>query len=112
QTTASAVNNQSFTFANGGGFHTSLINVQTALAFSSNAQNFTLTSAGTISGTATGTSSIGGSCVLTVTTSTYNPGPQKHDIITLNACTYNSSDNTLTVTNLGLTVTSAPGVVQ
>jgi hypothetical protein len=112
QTTTSAVNNQSFTFANGEVFHTSLINVQTALAFSNNAQNFTLTSAGTISGTATGTSSVAGSCILTVTTSTYSAGPQRNDIITLNPCTYNSSDNTLTVTNLGLTVTSAPGQVR
>src|SRR5438477_136628 len=87
QATASDVNNRNFTFANGEVFHTSLINVQTALAFSNNAQNFTLTSAGTISGTATGTSSVAGSCILTVTTSTYSAGPQRNDIITLNPCT-------------------------
>src|SRR5437588_686636 len=46
QVTADDVNNRSFTFANGGVFNTALTNVQTALAFSSNAQNFTLTSAG------------------------------------------------------------------
>ena len=105
QATASDVNNRNFTFANGAVFHA-------ALAFSNNAQNFTLTSAGTISGTATGTSSVAGSCILTVTTSTYSAGPQRNDIITLNPCTYNSSDNTLTVTNLGLPETSAPGQVR
>ena len=113
QATASQVNKQSFTFANGGVFDSALKNVSTALAFSSNAQNFTLTSAGVVSGTASGTSSVsGGSCSLTVTSSNYSVGPQRDDIITLNPCTFNSSNNTLTVTNLGLTVTSAPGLVQ
>ncbi len=113
QTTASQVNNRSFTFDNGVVFHTALTNVQTALAFSSNAQQFTLTSSGAVSGTASGPSSVsGGSCSLTVTSSTYSVGPQKSDIITLNPCTFNSSDKTLTVTNLGITVISVPGIVQ
>lgn len=110
-TTASAVDNQSFTFANGGVFDNALRNVQTALAFSNNAQNFTLTSSGAVSGTASGTSSVASVCRLTVTRSDYSVGPQRDDIITLNPCTYNSSDNTLTITNLGLTETSARGTV-
>jgi len=106
------VNNQSFTFANGGVFATALTNIQTALAFSNQAQQFTLRSAGTLSGTATGTSSVsGGVCNLTVMTSSYSAGPQRGDTIGLSPCTYNSTDNTLTVTNLGLTVTSAMGQI-
>ena len=112
QVTASQVNNQSFTFANGGVFNTALPNVQTALTFSNNAQNFTLTSTGVVSGTASGTSSVVSACSLTVTSSTYSVGPQRNDIITLNPCIFNSSNNTLTVTNLGLTVTSVSGLVQ
>ena len=113
QVTTSQVNNQGFTFADGGVFHTALTNVQTALAFSNNAQSFKLTSTGgTVSGTASGTSRVTGACSLTVTSSSYSVGPQINDVIILNPCTFNSSNNTLTVTNLGITVTSAPGVVQ
>ena len=114
QTTASQVTNQKFTFTNGGVFHSALTNVSTALAFSNNAQNFTLTSVGAVSGTgtATGTSKVVSSCILTVTSSTYSAGPKIDTVITLNPCTFNSTDNTLTVTNLGITVTSAPGVIQ
>jgi hypothetical protein len=73
--TADNVNNQSFTFANGGVFDTNLTNISTALAFSNQAQQFKLTSAGTLSGTATGTSNVsGGVCNLTVTTSTIAQG--------------------------------------
>jgi len=108
--TADNVKNQSFTFRNGGVFDTALTNVSTALAFSSNAQQFTLTSAGVTSGTATGTSSVsGGSCRLTVTSSQYRPGPQNGDTIALTPCIFNSTANTLTVTNLGITVTSERG---
>ena len=46
QATASNVNNRNFTFANGGAFHSTLNNVSTTLAFSNNAQHFTLTSTG------------------------------------------------------------------
>jgi len=113
QTLASQVNNQRFTFPDGGVFHSTLTNVQTALDFSNNAQQFTLTSAGAISGTAMGTSSVAGSaCRLTVTTSSYNPGPQKNTTITLTPCVYNSTDNTLTVTNGSITATSRPGILQ
>ena len=105
--TADNVNSQSFTFTNGGVFDSALNSVQTALAFSNQAQQFTLTSVGTVSETATGTSSVsGGSCSLTVTTSSYSAGPQKGATITLNPCTYNSTTNTL-----GLTVTSATGQI-
>jgi hypothetical protein len=108
--TADNVKNQSFTFRNGGVFDTALTSVSTALAFSSTAQQFTLTSAGVTSGTATGTSSVGGgSCRLTVTSSSYRTGPQNGDTIPLTPCIFNSTDNTLTVTNLGITVTSEPG---
>ena len=113
QTLASEVNNQRFTFLNGGVFHPALNNVQTALGFSNNAQQFTLTSAGVVSGTAMGTSSVTGSgCRLTVTTSSYNPGPQKGAPITLTPCLFNSTNNTLTVTNLGITETSERGQLQ
>jgi hypothetical protein len=118
QNLASEVNNLKFTFTNGGAFHSALVNVSTALAFSNTAQNtaataFTLTSAGRVSGTAMGTSLVvGSSCSLTVTTSSYSVGPQKNTTITLNPCIFNSTDNTLTITNLGLTETSASGVIQ
>jgi hypothetical protein len=114
QVTASDVNGQSFTFINGGVFASALNNVSTALAFSSNAQRFTLTSAGVVSGTASGTSNVGGStCSLTVTSSTYNSGsgPQANTVITLSPCTFDSVNKTLTVTNLGLTVTSQTGQI-
>ena len=112
QATADNVNNRSFTFTSGAVFNSALANVSTALAFSNQAQQFTLTSVGTVGGMATGTSSVsGGSCRLTVTTSSYTTGPQKGDPITLTPCTYNSTSNTLTVTNLGLTVTSATGQI-
>ena len=108
--TADNVKNQSFTFRNGGVFDITLTNVQTALAFSSDAQRFTLTSAGVTSGTAMGTSSVGGgACRLAVTSSQYRTGPQNGDSIPLVPCIFNSTDNTLSVTNLGVTETSATG---
>src|SRR5439155_882929 len=98
QAKASDVNNRNFAFTCGGVFASALKNVSTTLAFSNNAQNFTLISTGAVSGTASGTSSVVvGSCSLTVTNSTYNV--QINSLITLNPCTYNSSDNTLTVSN-------------
>ena len=101
---------QSFTFQDGGVFHTALTNIRTALAFSNNAQQFTLQSIGLVNGTATGSSSVvGSSCRLTVTRSDYNPGPQNNTTILLNPCTYDSTNNTLTVTNLGITRTSEEG---
>src|SRR5262245_11028109 len=65
QATASDVNNQSFTFANGAVFNTNLVNVSTTLCFTDNATTFTLSSAG---GMATGSNRFD-SCILTVTTS-------------------------------------------
>ena len=85
QATASDVNNRTFSFTSGAVFHSALTNVSTALAFSNNAQNFTLCSG---SDTATGTNRFG-SCILTVTDSSYDAdaGPQKNDIITLEPAT-------------------------
>jgi len=114
QTMGSQVDGLSFTFASGAVFNSDLLSVLTALAFSNGAKNFTLTSAGTIRGMATGTSSVVvGSCILTVTTGySTGVGPQKNDVIKLNPCTFNSTSNTLTVTNLSITVTSDRAVIQ
>ena len=104
QATASDVNNQSFTFANGAVFHAALVNVSTTLCFTDNATNFTLSSAG---GTATGTNQFG-SCILTVANSTYTvgAGPQGGEVITLDPCDFDSDIQTLTVSNRDLTATS------
>jgi predicted small secreted protein len=112
QATASDVDNRSFTFANGGVFHTALTNVQTALEFTNDAQNFTLTSAGAVKGTASGTNRFG-SCILTVTTSTYSTGrgPQEGEVITLQPCNFNSTNHRLTVTNGSITATSEPATL-
>src|SRR6266704_6460067 len=59
QATASDVNNQSFTFANGAVFHSALANVSTTLCFTDNATTFTLST----DKTATGTNRFG-SCIL------------------------------------------------
>jgi hypothetical protein len=104
QATASDVNNQSFTFANGAVFNTALANVSTTLSFTDNATSFTLSSAG---GTATGSNRFD-SCILTVTTSTYGSGagPQVGEVITLDPCDFDSENKRLTVSNMDLTVTS------
>src|SRR5262245_51121169 len=104
QATASDVNNRNFTFTNGAVFHSALTNTSTALAFSNNAQNFALCSG---TKTATGTNRFG-SCTLTVTDSKYdaNAGPQINDVIKLDPCDFDSDDNTLTVSNRGITTTS------
>ena len=111
QATAMDVNNQSFTFADGQVFDPALTNISTTLTFTNNANNFTLSSAG---GSATGTN-VFGSCILTVTSSTYlsGAGPQVGAVITLSPCDFNSSDNTLSVTNVTnetITAISAPAV--
>jgi len=111
QATAMDVNNQSFTFADGQVFDPALTNISTTLTFTNNANNFTLSSAG---GSATGTN-VFGSCILTVTSSTYlsGAGPQVGAVITLSPCDFNSSDNTLSVTNITnetITTISAPAV--
>ena len=103
QATASDVNNQSFTFANGAVFHSALANVSTTLCFTDNATNFTLST----DKTATGTNRFG-SCILTVVTSNYdaNAGPQVGEVITLDPCDFDSERLTLTVSNRDLTTTS------
>src|SRR2546428_55108 len=115
QATASDVNNRNFTFTSGEGFHSALQNVATGLVFSNNALNFTLSSAGAVSVTASGTSSvIAGSCSLTVTKrdDTSNTGPRVGTTIRLNPCTYNSSNNTLTVTSATGMATSQEAILQ
>jgi hypothetical protein len=104
QATASDVNNQSFTFANGAVFHAALVNISTTLCFTDNATNFTLSSAG---GTATGTNQFG-SCILTVAKTTYTigTGPQGGEVITLDPCDFDSDLQTLTVSNRDLTAAS------
>ena len=108
QATASDVNNQSFAFASGAVFNTALANVPTALAFSNNAINFTLSSAG---GRAVGINAFG-SCILTVLASTYasGSGPQGNDVIRLITCSFQIPNKTLIVGNGTTTVTSSPAV--
>src|SRR5438093_1094286 len=79
QANASDVDNQAFTFPSGAVFNQALANMSTTLAFSNNAINFTLSSA---AGKAMGINAFG-SCILTVTASTYNSGtgPQVNDVI-------------------------------
>jgi hypothetical protein len=104
------LSNQSFTFANGRVFHSALTNMRTDLEFTVDAAEFTLTSPG---GNAMGTKS--GTCTLTVTTSTYTPrtaGPQKDEVIVLNPCNFNSSNDTLIVTNRGFTETSEAATLR
>ena len=113
--TASAVDNQSFTFSalpSGQVFNFRLQNITTALAFTDNATRFSLTSG---SDMATGTSTVGGGvCTLTVANSTYGPttGPQEGDVIRLNPCNHDSNTRQLTVTNSSATVTSEAGVFR
>ncbi len=104
------VNNKSFTFANGTVFHPGLAGAPATLQFTDNANTFTLASAG---GTATGGNRFG-SCILTVTSSTYTPetGPQVNDVINLNPCNFDSTNFTLTVSNGSNTLTSNPAVAR
>jgi len=108
QATATDVNNQSFTFADGQVFDPALANTSTTLTFTNNATTFVLSSSG---GSATGTNMFG-SCILTATSSNYptGTGPQVNTVITLSPCDFDSSDNTLSVTNGTITATSAPAV--
>lgn len=100
------VNNKSFTFANGAVFHPALAGAATTLEFTDNANTFTLSSA---AGIATGGNRFG-SCILTVVSSTYasGTGPQVNDVITLNPCSFDSTNFTLTVSNGPNTITSNP----
>jgi hypothetical protein len=108
QATASDVNNQSFTFANGAVFHDALNNASTTLCFTDDATAFTLSSS---SRTVSGTNRFD-SCVLTVTSidSGTGDGPQVGDVITLDPCDFDSDRKTLTVSNRGLTTTSTVAV--
>jgi len=108
QATAADVNNEAFTFPSGAVFHPALANSATTLTFTNNAANFTLSSP---EGTAAGTNTFG-SCMLTVTTSTYPPGagPQATDVLTMDPCDFDNTANTLTVSHDSLTATSAAGV--
>jgi hypothetical protein len=113
--TPSSVSNQSFTFDSGQVFDAALINVPTVLAFAASATSFTLTSAGSVSGTASGTSTVqSGSCILTITSSTYTSGTQirTNGTINLSPCNFDSSTRKLTVSNGGITATSEPSVIS
>jgi hypothetical protein len=104
------VNNKSFTFANGAVFHPGLAGTAATLEFTDNANTFTLSSAG---GKATGGNRFG-SCILTVASSTYAPGtgPQVNEVITLNPCSFDSTNFTLTVSNGPNTITSNPATAR
>jgi hypothetical protein len=110
QATASDVNNQRFTFTSGAVFDANLVNVTTSLSFTDTATRFELSSTG---GTASGTNRFSSS-ILTVTNSDYpaGVGPQRNEVITLNPCTFNDTDKTLTVTSRGFTATSAPATTN
>jgi len=103
------VNNKAFTFPTGTVFHPALTTA-TTLAFTNKANNFTLSSAG---GTASGGNRFD-SCILTVNTSTYAPGtgPQVNDVITLEPCTFDSTNFTLTVSNGSLMAISNPAIAR
>ena len=110
QATASDVNNQRFVFDSGAVFDAILVNISTSLSFTDSATRFELSSSG---GTASGTNRFG-SCILNVTNSDYpiNAGPQRNAVITLNPCTFNNTNKTLTVSNSGFTATSAPATAN
>ena len=110
QATEEDVNNKAFTFLSGTVFHPALTSA-TVLEFTDNAHTFTLSSAG---GTASGSNRFG-SCILTVSTSTYRvpeTGPQVNDVITLNPCDFDSTNRTLKVSNGPITATSNPAIAR
>src|SRR5215510_3239849 len=87
QATADDVNNNAFTFSSGTVFHPALTGA-TTLEFTDNAFNFSLSSAGDCPPNGVCIAAGGnrfGSCILTVSLSTYAPGtgPQVNDVITL-----------------------------
>jgi X-X-X-Leu-X-X-Gly heptad repeat protein len=110
QATTDDVNDTAFTFPSGAVFHPALTNVATTLEFIDNANTFILSSGG---GTASGNNRFG-SCILTVTSSAYisGTGPQVNNVITLNSCNFDSTNNTLTVSNGPTTATSNPAVAR
>jgi len=109
QATTDDVNNKAFTFPNGTVFHPALTSA-TTLEFTDNAHTFTLFSA---SGLASGSNRFG-SCILTVSTSTYTPetGPQVNDVMTLSPCDFDSINRTITVSNGSITATSSPAIAR
>ena len=109
QATEDDVNNKAFTFPSGTVFHPALAGA-TTIEFTDKARNFALFSAG---GTASGGNRFG-SCILLVGLSTYAPGagPQVNDVITLNPCTFDSTNVTLTVSNGSITATSNPAIAR
>jgi hypothetical protein len=111
---ADDLNNQSFTFSSGAVFNPGLANIETTLAFSNNAANFTLSSAG---GGVVGTNTFGNACTLTVTgtapdKSPYaiGTGPQMNDVIKLDPCDFDIPNKTLLIGNGTTTATSSPAV--
>ena len=109
QATEEDVNNNAFTFSSGTVFHPALTSA-TVLEFTDNANTFMLSSAG---GRASGSNRFG-SCILTVSTSTYAPetGPQANDVMTLNPCDFDSTNRTLKVSNGPITATSNPAIAR
>jgi len=109
QTMADDLNNRSFTFPSGAVFNPGLANIATTVAFSNNAANFTLSSAG---GTASGSNVFGNACTLTVAASTYaiGAGPQVNDAIKLAPCDFDIPNKTLLIGNGTTTATSSPAV--
>ena len=109
QAIAADLNNQSFTFPSGAVFNPGLANIATTVAFSNNAANFTLSSAG---GTASGSNVFGNACTLTVAASTYaiGAGPQVNDAIKLAPCDFDIPNKTLLIGNGTTTATSSPAV--
>lgn len=107
-TAISDVRNHSFTFSSGAVFHAALANMSTTLSFLDTPPSFMLSSAG---GTAGGLSSFA-PCILTVASSEYasGTGPQMNDVIRLNLCDVDTSNDTLIVGNGTATAISAPGV--
>jgi len=116
QATVDDVNNQAFTFPSGTMFHPALTGA-TTIEFTDKANIFTLSSAGGCPPNgvciASGNNHFG-SCILTVGTSTYvsGTGPQVNDVITLNPCTFDSTNRTLTVSNGSITATSNPAIAR
>lgn len=104
------VNNKAFTFTSGAVFHAGLANIPTTLEFTNRATTFTLTSS---NGSATGAQRFG-SCILTVTASTYTPqaGPQAGEVITLQPCTFDDTSRVLTVANGAITALSQPAIAR
>ena len=109
QVLATDVDNQSFAFTSGAVFNPALADIETTLGFRNFATNFTLSSAG---GTASGVTTFGNACTLTVTASTYviGGGPQMNDVIRLFPCDFDIPNKTLLIGNGITTATSSPAV--